>query len=148
MRFVLPGTLAIGLTALIVTGTSTVQAGSVCDQDCRPVMERVSGPGGRECYYVSATFDAGTKEQAVKLSRQALKETIENWRFGNNPDSGWRAERVRIVAATARPNPYLRSGVTSDLMLKPDVRTRDAHTTCWRGVVSPAVCTSAARMCK
>ena len=38
-------------------------------------------------------------------------------------------------------------GRSPDLFLAPDVITDSAYTVCWKGVVSPVVCTSGAKVC-
>ena len=47
-----------------------------------------------------------------------------------------------------RPNPYWRSRVSKNLYYKPDVRTKTSYTVCWKGVISTAVCTAGAKVCR
>lgn len=99
-------------------------------------------PGhARSCTLVSGTADGFTKSQAVKRSRDALSEYITQFKRKH----GWRS--VAISPAKAPPNPYWRAQVSRTLYLKPDLRTNTAYTVCWEGVISPAVCTSGARIC-
>lgn len=148
------GRLGLALAACacvyLAVPAAAFESDALCARDCRPVTQpmQTRGGGAASCYYISATFDGGTKPQAVENSRKALRETIAYWRAGQPVDSGWRTGRLRVRPATARPNPYLRAEVPRELMLNPDVRSREAHTVCWRGVVSPAVCTSAAQVCQ
>lgn len=93
------------------------------------------------CTLVSGTADGLTKQQAVTGSRKALSEYIATLRN----KKGMR--NATVSPAKAPPNPYWRKTVERRLYLKPDVRTRRAHTICWEGVISPAVCTSGAQLC-
>ncbi len=95
----------------------------------------------RSCSLVSGTADGFTKSQAVTRSREALSEYIVQFK----KKQGWRS--MSTTPAKAPPNPYWRSKVSGTLYLKPDLRTRTAYTVCWEGVISPAVCTSGARIC-
>jgi hypothetical protein len=47
----------------------------------------------------------------------------------------------------AKPQPYWRSEVWDELYYKPDIVKSNSYTVCWRGVVSPYVCTSGAKAC-
>ncbi|XSG83104.1 MAG: hypothetical protein ACPW61_04815 [Methyloligella sp. ZOD6] len=90
---------------------------------------------------VSGTDDGVALETAVAGSREALENAIVDWRRQNpglNP--------VRS-AARPKPNPYWRDSVSPDLYFKPDIVDPGTYTICWRGVVSPVVCTSGARLC-
>lgn len=93
------------------------------------------------CTAIAVTADEGTKVGAVARSQAGLQETIDKWA----KDNGHR--RVSISPLKAKPQPYWRDVVTPDLYLKPDVRTSKYYTVCWRGVISPAVCTSGSRVC-
>lgn len=95
----------------------------------------------RACVMVSGTDDGVALETAVAGSREALENAIVDWRRQNpglNP--------VRS-AARPKPNPYWRDSVSPDLYFKPDIVDPGTYTICWRGVVSPVVCTSGARLC-
>jgi hypothetical protein len=93
------------------------------------------------CTLVSGTADGLTKQQAVTGSRRALSDYVATLR----KKKGMR--NATITPAKAPPNPYWRKTIGRHLYLKPDVRTRRAHTICWEGVISPAVCTSGAQLC-
>jgi len=95
----------------------------------------------RSCSLVSGTADGFTKSQAVVRSRDALNEYIVQFKR----EHGWRS--MSVTPAKAPPNPYWRSKVAGTLYLKPDLQTNTAYTICWEGVISPAVCTSGARIC-
>ena len=47
----------------------------------------------------------------------------------------------------AKPQPYWRDSVRSELFVKPDIVTSQIYTVCWKGVVSPFVCTSGSKAC-
>jgi hypothetical protein len=130
------------LAAGLAPGLIHASAGPVCDEDCRPVVHKLSN----DCYLITATMDGGPGAHSIDRSRQALKETIDDFRRGQPQAAGW-ARRLRVTAMKPAPNPYMRSVVTRDLMLG-EARSAEAHTVCWRGVVAPAVCTSGARVCK
>jgi hypothetical protein len=94
-----------------------------------------------KCSGISGTADGTDKSIAVQRSQQAVAEAVEEWK---------RKMGVRNVSMRpmyAKPNPYWRTAVSADLYVKPDVRTARFHTTCWRGVVSPVVCTTGTRVC-
>jgi len=93
------------------------------------------------CTLLSGTADGFTKQQAVTRAQQALNGYVATFR--RRP--GMR--NATVAPAKAPPNPYWRSQVGRHLYLRPDVRTRRSHTTCWEGVISPAVCTSGAKIC-
>lgn len=94
-----------------------------------------------QCVLISGTADGIVKENAVAGSRDALKEAIDSWKSEHGVSS------AVITAAKARPKPYWRDQVSSDLYYKPDVVDQSAYTVCWEGVVSPVVCTSGAKLC-
>jgi len=93
------------------------------------------------CTLLSGTADGLNKQQAVTRSRQALNDYVVAFKRRR----GMRG--ATVSPAKAPPNPYWRKGVARHLYLKPDLRTRRAHTVCWEGVISPAVCTSGAQLC-
>ncbi len=93
------------------------------------------------CATVYATDDGPFKSFAVQASLTALKNEIEAVK------AKWGVSEVTISPVQPKRNPYWRGEVTPNLYQKPDVITSSAHTTCWRGVVSPSVCTSGAKVC-
>lgn len=94
------------------------------------------------CQLVTGTATGATKEVAVERSREGLEAGIADL----VRRQGWRAVSVRPHATT--PHPFFKDRViTRELLLKPDVRSRRAHSVCWRGVVAPAVCSSGALAC-
>jgi len=95
----------------------------------------------RSCTLVSGTADGFTKSQAVTRSLEALRDYIVQFK----KKQGWK--KMSTAPAKAPPNPYWRSKVSGTLYLKPDMQSRTAYTICWEGVISPAVCTSGARIC-
>lgn len=98
-------------------------------------------PARAECTAIAVTADEGTKAAAVARSQSGLQNAINEWA----KSKGYK--RVNVTPYKAAPQPYWRSAVAADLYLRPDVRTSKYHTVCWRGVISPAVCTSGAKAC-
>lgn len=94
-----------------------------------------------KCLGIAGTADAVDKAAAVQRSQEAVAEEVAAWKAKNG------VRNVSYRPMYAKPNPYWRDSVSRDLYLKPDVRTARYHTTCWRGVVSPVVCTSGTRVC-
>ena len=94
------------------------------------------------CLYISGTADALRKTKAVEDSLVALQDAITKWKT----DNGVTGE-VKQTAQKPEPHPYWRSTVAPDLLLPPDAVTDTTYTVCWKGVVSPVVCTSAAQVC-
>lgn len=93
------------------------------------------------CGLFSGTADAVGKPEAVRRAQEAVNDAIANWKASKG------VHNVSISPARAKPQPYWRDSVSADLFVKPDVVTARSHTICWRGVVSPFVCTSGARVC-
>ena len=91
------------------------------------------------CTKVLGTADGWGKADAVAGAQAALAGAVNDFR----------AKRavVSVSASRPRPQPYWRDKVTADLYFKPDVVTARSHTVCWRGVVSPVVCTAGAAVC-
>ena len=103
----------------------------------------------RECHLFAVTADARfSKQAALQRSQSDLQSVIAKWRSEQKPGSGWQSDRVTIEAHEAEPEPYMRARVVPELFLKPDVRTATSYTVCWKGVISTAVCTSGAKVCK
>lgn len=99
-----------------------------------------AAPANARCSRFVGTADGWNKADALNGARSALAQSIQEFKAKNRV-------RVSVSAMRAKPQPYWRAVVTSDLFLKPDVVTRQSHTVCWRGVVSPVVCTSGAKVC-
>jgi hypothetical protein len=103
----------------------------------------------RDCHLFIVTADARfSKHAALERSQSVLESTIAKWRSEQKPRSGWQSDRVTIEPHEAEPEPYVRGKVVPELFLKPDVRTATSYTVCWQGVLSAAVCTSGAKVCK
>jgi hypothetical protein len=96
-------------------------------------------PAEAACTKIVGTADGWDKSDALTGAQAALAGAVKDLK----------AKRavVSVSASKPRPQPYWRSSVSSDLFLKPDVVTAKSHTVCWRGVVSPVVCTSGAAVC-
>ncbi len=97
--------------------------------------------GDKKCLTISGTGDGINKRVAVESSRSAIKTEIEKIETENHVTS------VEAKAWKPDPRPYWRSGVSADLFLTPDEVTDQVYTICWKGVVSPAVCTSGTEVC-
>ncbi|HML92866.1 hypothetical protein [Methyloceanibacter sp.] len=93
------------------------------------------------CVGLSGTADGVDKATAVSRSQNALAEAIQEYKAAKRLGS------VRITPMRAKPQPYWRTSVSSNLYQKPDIVTSRSHTICWSGVVSPTVCTSGAKIC-
>ena len=94
------------------------------------------------CMYFSGTADALIKSKAVDGSQKSLREAIDKWKADNAITAP-----VSEFAQKPRPVPYWRSEVDPSLFLPPDVVSDAAYTLCWKGVVSPVVCTTGAKVC-
>ncbi len=125
---------ALGLAAVVQPGLA---------QD-----DAVDEVAKKECHLFGVTWDGGSKAAALNRAQTALKKVIAEWRGKQGRRSGWLSDSVTIEAHHMRPNPYWRSKVSSNLYLRPDARTATSYTVCWKGVISTAVCTSGAKVCK
>jgi len=92
--------------------------------------------------YFSGTSDAIVKSGAVEGSLESLREAIDKWKAENGVTGP-----VSETAQKPQLHPYWRSEISPHLFLQPDVVTDAAYTICWKGVVSPVVCTSGAKLC-
>lgn len=99
------------------------------------------GSAEARCVTVHATDDGPYKSFAVEAALVALKNQVQAVK------AKYRVRNVTLSPAQPKRNPYWRGEVSPDLYQKPDIISSTSHTTCWRGVVSPSVCTSAARIC-
>ena len=88
------------------------------------------------CVSFSDTIDGVNKDRTVEESLKSLDAQIEKWKADNG-----------VVAEKPQPHPFWRSSVPVHALLPPDVVSDSAYTICWKGVVSPVVCTSGARVC-
>lgn len=93
------------------------------------------------CATVFATDDGPYKSFAVQAALTALQNEIEAVK------AKWHVSEVSISPAQPTPSPYWRGEVTPNLYQKPDIISSTSHTMCWRGVVSPSVCTAGAKVC-
>jgi hypothetical protein len=91
------------------------------------------------CNKLIGTADGWNKPDALSGAQSALAEAVADFKKGRGA--------VTITAMRAKPKPYWRESVSAELFLKPDVVTAKSHTVCWKGVVSPVVCTSGAKVC-
>jgi hypothetical protein len=97
--------------------------------------------GDKKCLDISGTGDGINKQVAVESSRSAIQTEIEKIQAENHVTS------VEVKAWKPDPRPYWRSSVSGYLFLTPDEVTDKVYTICWKGVVSPAVCTSGTEVC-
>jgi len=91
------------------------------------------------CNKLIGTADGWNKPDALSGAQSALAEAVVEFKKGKGA--------VTVTAMRAKPQPYWRESVSAELYLKPDVVTAKSHTVCWKGVVSPVVCTSGAKVC-
>jgi hypothetical protein len=94
------------------------------------------------CLFFAGTADALVKSNAVEESQKSLREAIDKWKVDNGVTGP-----VSETAQKPQPHPYWRSEVDPSLFLPPDVVTDASYTLCWKGVVSPVVCTTGAKLC-
>jgi hypothetical protein len=103
-----------------------------------------SKPGAatsKQCLTISGTGDGINKRVAMASSQEAVHDEIAKLQtekhFENFDAKAWKPD----------PRPYWRSSVSTELFLPPDEITDQLYTICWKGVVSPAVCTSGTEIC-
>jgi len=95
-----------------------------------------------ECWrlqQIGGTADGWNKPDALSGAQSALAEAVAEFKKGKGA--------VTVTGMRAKPQPYWRDSVSAELFLKPDVVTAKSHTVCWKGVVSPVVCSSGAKVC-
>jgi hypothetical protein len=93
------------------------------------------------CLGFSGTADGFDQQTAVTRAQAAVAQAIIDYRTGKRLGAG------TVTAMRAKPQPYWRDTVSADLYYKPDIVNASSYTVCWRGVVSPYVCTSGAKAC-
>jgi hypothetical protein len=101
-----------------------------------------SGGAVSRCLVIHGTADALIKSKAVQGSLDSLQEAIDKWKAENGITGP-----VTQTAVRPDPHPYWRSSVSPELFLPPDLITDTTYTICWKGVVSPVVCTTGAKVC-
>jgi hypothetical protein len=94
-----------------------------------------------KCSLLVGTADGWNKGDASTGARKALSDSIAEWKAKT------RSSSLSVTAMRPRPQPYWRTEVAPELYLKPDIVTSQSHTICWKGVVSPVVCSSGAKVC-
>jgi hypothetical protein len=94
------------------------------------------------CLYISGTADGLRKSKAIEDSLASLAEAISKLKTDNGI-----AGPMTQTAMKPEPHPYWRSTVSPELLLPPDTVTDTTYTLCWKGVVSPVVCTTGAQVC-
>jgi hypothetical protein len=98
-----------------------------------------AAPASAGCTKLVGTADGWNKPDALSGAQAALAEAVAGFKRGKGA--------VTVSAMRAKPQPYWRESVSAELFLKPDVVTARSHTVCWKGVVSPVVCSSGAKVC-
>jgi hypothetical protein len=99
-------------------------------------------PRSRDASSSPAPPTRWSSRNAVDESLESLCEAIDKWKA----ESGVTGP-VSEIAEKPRPHPYWRSEISPHLFLPPDTVTDSAYSICWKGVVSPVVCTSGAKLC-
>lgn len=92
------------------------------------------------CTKFVGTADGWDKADAVSGAQAALAGAVAEFKAKSKA-------AISVSGMRARPQPYWRSSVSSDLYVKPDVVTAKSYTVCWHGVISPVVCSSGAKVC-
>ena len=122
------------MKSLLRVGFVAVLAGGLC-----VAPEAPASAGG--CSKFTGTADGWDKPDAVGGAQAALAGAIADFKGKN------KGAVLSVSGMRAKPQPYWRDAVASDLYVKPDVVTARSYTVCWHGVVSPVVCTSGAKVC-
>ena len=99
-----------------------------------------AGTASAGCNRVLGTADGFNQADAVAGAQSAFDRAVADFR-------AQRRVPVTVSPLRPKPQPYWRDVVTPDLFFKPDVVTAKSHTVCWRGVVSPVVCTAGGKVC-
>lgn len=108
---------------------------------CAPLTRPTAAPA--RCLFISGTADGLVKTRAVEDSLTSLRDAIDKWKAAKGVTGP-----INQTAEKPAPHPYWRSAVSPELFLAPDVVTDSTYTLCWKGVVSPVVCTSGAKLCR
>jgi hypothetical protein len=98
-------------------------------------------PANAGCIGFSGTADGFDKPTAVTRAQAAVATAITDYKTQK------RLGAATVTAMRAKPQPYWRGSVSSELFFKPDIVKSNSYTVCWSGVVSPYVCTSGAKAC-
>ena len=108
---------------------------------CATWAQAQQDPVTRRCLLISGTGDGLAKEAAKEAAQSALDGAIADLQVQQNFTA------YTAIPWKPEPKPYWRSSIGEHLLLPPDEITDQRHTICWRGVVSPAVCTSGSKVC-
>ena len=101
----------------------------------------LGAPAYAVCTGFSGTADGFDKETAVIRAQASLADAITEFKTQK------RLGAISVSAMRAKPQPYWRDSVSSNMFFKPDIVTSKSYTVCWTGVISPYVCTSGAKVC-
>ena len=109
-------------------------------------LAAVPHPGvAASCQVIVGTQDGRNKQRAIEKSRATLEAAIA----AAKRRYGWK----QVTVTPTRPKAFplwkaVRTTVPPEAFLPPDAISDRAHSVCWEGVFSPAVCSSGARVCK
>ncbi len=97
------------------------------------------------CQVIVGTQDGRNKQRAIEKSRATLEAAI----VAAKRRHGWK----QVSVTPTRPKAFplwkaVRTTVPPEAFLPPDAISDRAHSVCWEGVFSPAVCSSGARLCQ
>jgi hypothetical protein len=101
----------------------------------------LGAPAEAGCVGLAGTADGFDKQTAVARAQSAVAQAVLDYKAQK------RLGAVSVSAMRAKPQPYWRSEVSSNMFFKPDIVNSRSYTVCWTGVVSPYVCTSGAKVC-
>jgi hypothetical protein len=103
------------------------------------------GPAKAACQLIKATHSAGSRAEAVQMSRVLARQSANELQRAK----GW--SYVSLSARKVEGDPFWKAvrpnGAPKHAELKPDIITSQFYTTCFRGVVKPYVCTTGTSVC-
>jgi hypothetical protein len=100
-----------------------------------------AAPASAACLGFSGTADGMDQQTAVSRSQSAVADAVSEYKAQK------RLGAPTLSPMRAKPQPYWRDSVRDELFVKPDIVTGKIYTVCWKGVVSPFVCTSGSKAC-
>src|SRR5690554_66785 len=87
-----------------------------------------SAPASARCLGLSGTADGFDKQTAVSRAQASIAESVAEIK------SKYRVRNVSLSPMKAKPQPYWRDSVSSDLFVGSPIRTSSTYTICWTGV--------------
>ena len=104
------------------------------------VMPRPANTAFSRCLVLAGTTDALGKSNAVDESQKSLRAAIDKWKADNGITGP--------VSETAeKPQPRAGARSIRACSSHPTWSPTASYTLCWKGIVSPVVCTTGARIC-